>query len=40
LKQEEEKAALRKKHHDARERAKAEKAFVAESRKEADFWKY
>jgi hypothetical protein len=40
LKQEEEKAALRKKHHDARERAKAEKAFIAESRKEADFWTY
>jgi hypothetical protein len=40
MKQEEEKAALRKKHHDARERAKAEKAFIAESRKEADFWTY
>ena len=40
LKQEEEKAALRKKHHDARMRAKAEKAFIAESRKEADFWTY
>ena len=40
LKQEKEKAALRQKHHDVRMRAKAEKAFVAESRKEADFWTY
>lgn len=39
-KQEKEKAALRQKHRDARARAKAEKAFIAESRKEADFWNY
>ena len=32
--------ALRQKHRDARARAKAEKAFIAESRKEADFWNY
>jgi hypothetical protein len=39
-KQEKEKAALRQKHCDTRARAKAEKAFIAESRKEADFWTY
>jgi hypothetical protein len=32
--------ALRQKHRDTRARAKAEKAFIAESRKEADFWTY
>ena len=39
-KQEKEKAALRQKHRDVRAREKAEKAFIAESRKEADFWNY
>jgi hypothetical protein len=39
-KQEKEKAALRQKHRDTRAREKAEKAFIAESRKEADFWTY
>jgi hypothetical protein len=37
-KQEEEKAALRQKHIDAREQAKAEKALVAKSKLEPDFW--
>jgi predicted phosphoadenosine phosphosulfate sulfurtransferase len=32
--------ALRQKHRDTRAREKAEKAFIAESRKEADFWTY
>jgi hypothetical protein len=58
IKQNEEKAAFRQQHHDARQRAKeekdarrqqkydarqqakVEKAFIAESRKEADFWTY
>ena len=39
-KQEEEKAALRQKHRDAREQAKAEKAYLAKSKTEADFWNY
>ena len=37
-KQAEEKAALRQKHIDAREQAKAEKAVVAKSKSEPDFW--
>jgi hypothetical protein len=37
-KQEEEKAALRQKHRDAREQAKAEKAFIGKSKLEPDFW--
>jgi hypothetical protein len=39
-KQAEEKAALRQKHVDAREQAKAEKAYLAKSKTEADFWTY
>jgi hypothetical protein len=37
-KQEEEKAALRQKHIDAREQAKAEKALITKSKSEPDFW--
>jgi hypothetical protein len=40
IKQNEEKAVLRKQHHDARERAKAEKAYLAPSKLEPDFWTY
>jgi hypothetical protein len=39
-KQEEEKIALRRKHHNARMEAKAEKAYLAKSKTEADFWNY
>jgi hypothetical protein len=39
-KQEEEKAALRQKQRDAREQAKAEKAYLTKSKTEADFWTY
>lgn len=39
-KQEEEKAALRQKHRNAREQAKVEKAYLAPSKTEPDFWTY
>ena len=39
-KQEEEKAALRQKNRDAREQAKVEKAYLAPSKLEPDFWNY
>jgi hypothetical protein len=38
--QEKEKAALRQKHRDTRAREKAEKAFIAKSKLEPEFWTY